>query len=56
MLTDRAAFKEHATAPFCWLERPGGVIEALGGRDELSAWAVAEFPGVRCHLYTKPIP
>ena len=37
---------DHVTAPFCWLERPGGVLEALGGRDELCAWALAEFPGV----------
>ena len=42
----RTTFADHATAPFCWLERPGGVLEALGGRDELSAWAMAEFPGV----------
>jgi hypothetical protein len=24
----RATFADHATAPFCWLERPGGALEA----------------------------
>ena len=42
----RATFEAHMTAPFCWLERPGGALEALGGRDSLCAWAMAEFPGV----------
>ena len=32
------------TAPFCWLEKPGGVIDALGGRDGLCEWALATFP------------
>ena len=26
----RATFEAHMTAPFCWLERPGGALEALG--------------------------
>ena len=42
----RATFEAHMTAPFCWLERPGSALEALGGRDSLCAWAMAEFPGV----------
>ena len=40
---DRARLKDHRSSPFCWLETPGGGRKGLGGRDNLSEWALATF-------------
>ncbi len=37
-------FASHKSSPFCWIERENEKPFALGGRDRLCDWAIANFP------------
>jgi len=37
-------FAAHKTSPFCWIEKANEKPFALGGRDKLCEWVIANFP------------
>jgi hypothetical protein len=37
-------FASHKSSPFCWIERENEKPLALGGRDRLCDWVIANFP------------
>jgi len=37
-------WQKHLTSPICWLERTGGAIEVIGGRDMLVEWVKKTHP------------
>ncbi|CAM9199255.1 unnamed protein product [Heterosigma akashiwo] len=56
-------FANHRKSPFCWIETPSedgkNKLVAIGGRDRLSEWAIAnlpdtEFPGLQALTATGP--